>query len=231
MGLTRFVASFYSPGGRKGELIQTHYYAVNLGEQIQASGGIPTDFHLLPTFFELTDQTNPLNLFPRFRSLRDAVLRFHRTNSSLVPVAGMSLSRFNRIHGGTLNTAEVFEILNQMPQLEREAATECFNAFDKGPLRTVIYFLILSDLMACRLSPVTLTSDQCGRLYSELRGTYQSPKTMQIYAQQAHGNPRAMPIDTWVETFLRWPLAIYPTHGTDIQPVSRTQQISVRSNG
>jgi len=92
MGLTRFVASFYSPGGRKGELIQTHYFAVNLGEPIQSAGGVQTDFHLLPTFYELTDTSNPLNLFPRFRSLRDAVLRFHGTHSTLVPVAGMSLS-------------------------------------------------------------------------------------------------------------------------------------------
>ena len=219
MGLTRFVASFYSPGGRKGELIQTHYFAVNLGEPIQSAGGVQTDFHLLPTFYELTDTSNPLNLFPRFRSLRDAVLRFHGAHSTLVPVAGMSLSRFNRLHGGSLNTAEVLEIFSHMPQSEREMATECFNAFDKGPLRTVVYLLILADLMAGRLSPATLTSDQCSRLYSELRGTYQSPKTVQIYAQQAHGNPNAMPLDTWVETFLRWPLTLYPTHGRDIRPV------------
>lgn len=219
MGLTRFVASFYSPGGRKGELIQTHYFAVNLGEPVQSAGGIQTDFHLLPTFHELTDTSNPLNLFPRFRSLRDGVMRFHNRHSSLVPVGGMSLSRFNRLRGGTLNTDELLEIINHMPRSEREAATECFNAFDKGPMRTVVYFLVLADLMAGRLSPAALTSAQCGRLYSELKGTYQSPKTLQIYAQQAHGNVNAMPLDTWVETFLRWPLTLYPTQGRDIQPV------------
>jgi len=34
-----------------------------------------------------------------------------------------------------------------------------------------------------------------------------------MYAQQAHGNPAAMPLDTWVETFLKWPLALYSSSG------------------
>jgi hypothetical protein len=79
--------------------------------------------------------------------------------------------------------------------------------------------LLLADLIAGRLNPAGLTSVQCSRLYKELAGTYQSPKTIEIYAQQAHGNPNAMPLDTWVETFLKWPLTLYPAHGKNIGQV------------
>jgi len=219
MGLTRFVASFYSPGGRKGELIQTHYFAVNLGEPIQSAGGVQTDFHLLPTFCELTDMSNPLNLFPRYRSIREAVRIFHNAHCRVIPAAGITASSFTRLHGGSLATAEVLEVINHMPQAARDAAMEAFNAFDKGPGRTIVFMLLLADLIAGRLNPAGLTSVQCSRLYKELAGTYQSPKTIEIYAQQAHGNPNAMPLDTWVETFLKWPLTLYPAHGKNIGPV------------
>jgi hypothetical protein len=52
-------------------------------------------------------------------------------------------------------------------------------------------------------------------MYRNLGGSYQSPKTIQIYSQQAHGNTAALPRDTWVETFFIWPLAA-PLEGSGI---------------
>jgi hypothetical protein len=43
-----------------------------------------------------------------------------------------------------------------------------------------------------------------------MSGSYQSPKVIQIYAQQCFANASAMPVDTWINTFLKWPLAVFP---------------------
>src|ERR1043166_2105836 len=72
LGLSRFVASWYSSKGRKNELIQTHYFASRFGRRIQSAGGIPQiDYYLLPTLNELLDRTNPLTIFPEYANLVD----------------------------------------------------------------------------------------------------------------------------------------------------------------
>ena len=50
-------------------------------------------------------------------------------------------------------------------------------------------------------------------------GFYQTPKVIALYAQQCFGNTSALPIDTWVETFMKWPLMIYPTQGRNLQRI------------
>lgn len=44
--------------------------------------------------------------------------------------------------------------------------------------------------------------------------TYQSPKVIQIYAQQCFGNRAAMPVDTWIETLFKWPLVVEQANGS-----------------
>ena len=76
----------------------------------------------------------------------------------------------------------------------------------------------MADLRAGNLVPTRLTASDCAALYRELGGSYQSPKTIQIYAQQCHGNTAALPKDTWVETFFKWPLGI-PLDGNGVSLV------------
>ncbi len=212
LGLTRFVASWYSSGGRKGELIQTHYFASKFGEPIQNGGGIPhIDFYLLPTITELLDQTNPLNIFPEYSKLVNVANLFQTNNCSLVQVGNISLSKFTNSQGGKFNTAKILNLLRQshIPLGLRPAAIECFNTFDKGPQRTVIFLLMLSDLRSGRLNPATLTNSTLGSMYVSLANTYQSPKVIHIYAQQSFGNAAAIPIDIWMETLFQWPLNLY----------------------
>jgi hypothetical protein len=78
----------------------------------------------------------------------------------------------------------------------------------------MIFFLMLDDLRQHRLAPASLTAAQCGSIYDGLARTYQAPKVIAIYAQQSFGNEAAVPLDTWVKTFLKWPLNIFPKHKT-----------------
>jgi hypothetical protein len=216
LGLTRFVASWNSPGGRKGELIQTHYFASKYGERIQNGGGIPDmDFYLLPTIDELSDPTNPLNIFPNYSSLVTVSNLFQQNNCTLIRVGNINLSKFTNSQGGMLNSEKIHNLLNEayIPHNLRSSATECFNTFDKGPHRTVIFFLMLSDIRNGRLNPNTLSNTTLGSMYVSLANSYQSPKVIHIYAQQSFGNGAAMPIDIWMETFFQWPLNLYKNYG------------------
>ncbi|MGA2823918.1 MAG: hypothetical protein ABSE72_10380 [Bacteroidales bacterium] len=214
LGLTRFVASWYSPGGRKGELIETHYFASKFGEQIQSAGHIPSvDFYLLPTISELTDSNNPLTSFPKYARLKEVANRFHNNYCEIVNINGVQISKFCNPYQGALNTEKLLNIFQgtHIPYILRPYAFECFNSFDKGPQRTIIFLLMLDDIANGRLSPLNLTSAQCGSIYDGLNNTYQSPKVIEIYAQQSFGNPSAMPIDTWISSMFKWPLCVYPT--------------------
>jgi hypothetical protein len=220
LGLVRFVASWNSPGGRKGELIQTHYFASKFGVRIQTSGEIPpVDFYLLPTITELMDINNHLTSFSDFSRLVEASATFCQKNCSLLDIGGLQLSKFNNPALGRIwnqgterkfTSKELLAIINSLPHDLRTYAMECYNSFDKGPQRSVIFFMLLNDLRKGRLAPHTLSSSQCGYIYDGLKGSYQSPKAIEIYAQQCFGNVNAVPVDTWIETFFKWPLDIYP---------------------
>lgn len=212
LGLARFVASWFS-SGRKGELIQTHYFASKFGVKIQSGGGIPQmDFFLLPTINEIVDLQNPLTIFPQYRELLNVARRFQNNYCTTMEIDGIHLSKFINPVSRQFDTAALLEIFRSahIPYDIRPAAFECFNSFAKGPQRTIIFLMMLDDLRNGRLSPASLSSSMCGSIYDGLAGSYQAPKTIQIYAQQSFGNESAMPVDTWVKTFLKWPLKVWP---------------------
>jgi hypothetical protein len=235
-GLARFVASWNSQSGRKGELIQTHYFASRFGVRVGAAAGIPqVDYFLLPTLAEILDRTNPLSDFPVFRQLLSVAECIATHYGVARNVGGIQLTGFRKPRGGAFNTEQLLEIINgaSVPHGLRDAAIECFNAFGKGPPRTILFLLMLHDLRAGLLRPDALTSTQFGSIYDGLGKSYQSPKVIAIYAQQCFGNRDGIPVDTWIETFMKWPLKVFPqgssktpfteimTHGNGLGKVER----------
>ena len=209
MGLVRFVASWNSAGGRKGELIQTHCFASEFGVKIQTGGGIHVDYFLLPTFSEITDVSNPLSHFPKFSMLAQAADEFVSKYCGSVIIGNHRFSAFElpKVGAGRkLKTDVVLKIIEQASASYRKALFENYSAFDRGPQRSIIFLLMLHDLR-CRLwNASAITPEDCGLLYTKLKGTYQTPKVISLYAQQCFGNEFVLPIDNWVRTFLDWPL-------------------------
>jgi hypothetical protein len=215
-GLVRFIASWNSDKGRKGELIQTHYFASAFGERIATGSGIHVDFYLLPTFEELVSTGNPLNLFPKFASLIHAADAFVARFCDLRRVADRSFSAFRRKAAGIsgqLNTAAIEEIFSRFPEPDRAALYGNYTAFYRGPARSVISLLMLHDLRHSHWDPRVLTPDVCAEMYRALKGSYQTPKVIQLYAQQCFACECALPIDTWVKTFLKWPFGLSSATG------------------
>jgi len=209
LGLARFIASWNSDGGRKGELIQTHYFASAFGERIATTEGVHADFYLLPTFEELTDTRYLPGAFPKFSTLISASTIFIRRYCDPVTIAGRSFSSFRRTRATALphwNTEAVREAITREGGAVRNALFENYNAFNRGPQRSVMALMMLHDLRNGGWDPASLDPVVCAKMYAALRSTYQSPKVIQLYAQQCFGSSCALPIDTWITTFIRWPL-------------------------
>jgi hypothetical protein len=136
-GLARAYASYRSDTGRKGELIQTHYFAMRFGEEVASAAGLPfVEFRLLPTWQELTNYGNPLNLFPKFQALVNASLSL----CELPSFAPFDLSQWSYtglvagIGGRNLNKhAFMTNFVQAIGGQHRASLVECFNAFNKGP--------------------------------------------------------------------------------------------------
>lgn len=221
LGLARYYASFNTPqGGRKAEFIQTHYFASRFGERISTSSGIPrTDFYLLPTWDELVDIHNPLSLFPKYESLVRAAKAF----CSLPYFSALELENWSytgvRAPTGQQYNKAFYDVMAQSAGNQHSySLRECFNAFNKGAPRTIIFLMALNDFRQIgeaapmplgsskpRINPAAISAKDAADIILNMSG-YQSPKVISIYAQQCHRNSHSLPIDTWIGAFLEWPI-------------------------
>ena len=206
-GLIRFIASWNS-GGRKEELIQTHDFVRNFGARIATGNGIHVDFHLLPTFEEFRDQTNPLASFPKFSLLLKAAKHFAGECCSSKMVETQTFTTFSMPEWASkrkISNEFTNELVDKFPSQLRPSFRKNWGAFNRGPHRSIIALMMLHDLRAGNWEPASLDPHLCGLLYPELEGTYQSPKVIELYVQLSFGLTAAMPIDMWVKTFLAHP--------------------------
>jgi hypothetical protein len=221
-GLARAFASFYSPAGRKSEVIQTHYFCTRFGEPVASSASVPfIQFHLLPTWQELTDVTNPLSVFPRFSSLVQGSNEFcSLPKFGSFDLSNWSYTGFKGKGGASITTAFFRSLVGAVKGHYQEALMECFNAFDKGPVRSLIFLMLLNDIRQInatirtpagaknpRLNPSSLSASDAADIALNLEHQ-QSKKVLSIYAQQAHANPHCFPMDTWITAMLAHPLDV-----------------------
>lgn len=217
-GLARFIASWNSDGGRKGELIQLHAYLAAFGERIQVGGGIHADFYLLPTWKEFRETSNPLALFRKFSALIAATQFFATSFTNVISLGTFSYSQFTltRLRSATgqnfsrLDTTALISLMNLAPDRSviKTALYDNYSAFNRGPGRSILSLLMHYDLRHGNWDPSGLTQQDCVSQYTGLSSSYQSPKVMQLYAQQCFGALPVLPIDNWIETFVKGPLAL-----------------------
>lgn len=208
-GLARWVASWNSGGGRKGELIQLHDFCRSFGERIATGNGIHADFYLLPSWDEFRAVENPLNDFPNFRKLVRAADWFVGSYCDVVSVGRNEYSSFKRSRfpgSGQLSNSDIRLFFDECPAELRESLSNNWSAFNRGPQRSVISLMMLDDLRKKRWAPDSIDWSEAGELYERLGGTYQSAKVIELYAQLSFGNESVLPMDIWIKTFLRYPL-------------------------
>jgi len=217
-----FAFATYRSGGRKAEMIQTHYFCTHLGEPIANSAGVPIiQFNLLPTWEELTDLGNPLALFPRFAKLVEASRQF----CSLPVFAGFDLTNWSYTgftgKGGAAISTDYFKgLVAKLKQQYQGSLNECFNALYKGPTRTLMFLMFLNDIRQInasspspagaknpRLTPAKVSAQDAAEIAINL-GHQQAKKVISLYAQQSHANRHCFPMDTWITAMMAHPLNV-----------------------
>lgn len=225
VGLARYFASFNSPsGGRKAEIIETHFFCTHFGERVAHSADVPAvEFHLCPTWEELVDISNPLALFPKFRDLVQAshavcaLVFFRPVDLGRWSYTGLVMPRGNRLD----KTFYMDRFAAGVPQQHRMSLVNCFNSFNKGAPRATIFLMLLNDFRQItaprplphgsnhpRLDPERLSGADVADIALNMQKYYQSKKVVAIYTQQCHGNVHSLPIDTWIGAFLAYPLNV-----------------------
>lgn len=188
-------------------------------------GNIHADFYLLPTWQEFIDVANPLAVFTKYASLvgvDGAAAYFVDNFAGPVKAGGSLYSKFYlprmKSHLGrqfkSLNTDAFVSMINLSPRSGgvRKALFENYNAFNRGPSRAVLSLLMHYDLRNAFWDPSSLSPLDCIAQYTGLKNSYQSPKVMQLYAQQCFGARSVLPIDNWIKVFLKTPLSLNVTN-------------------
>jgi hypothetical protein len=189
---------------------------------VASSANVPTvEFRLLPTWEELTDPGNPLTLFPKFQDLVLASTELCQlTFFQAFEVSNWSYTGMKQRKGRLDTKFYRQSLVAKVSDHYRTALGECFNAFNKGPDRTLMFLMFLNDVRQInavtpipsgsskpRLNPAKLSASDAAEVALTLTHR-QSKKVVSIYAQQAHGNPHCLPIDTWIAAFLAFPLNV-----------------------
>lgn len=218
-GLARYIASWNSDGGRKGELIQLHAFASSFGERIQTGGGIHADFYLLPTWAEFRSLQNPLSIFSKYASFvgpQGATEVFAKLYTTIIPCNNFKYTKFvlQKINAKAstsyqnLNTEVLLTAINNVSANVRKALYDNYSAFNRGPGRSILSILMHHDLRHGNWDPENMTQADCLEQYVSLKSSYQSPKVMQLFAQQCFGSLPVLPIDNWVKTFVNAPISL-----------------------
>jgi hypothetical protein len=158
--------------------------------------------------------------FPKLASLLAGAVELHGKHCTVLTVdGGLKFSKFSNPYPGALSTESLTKVFRGLGPEHILPLTECFNAFDKGPIRTIMFIRMLNDLSSGRLSPNLLTAENFATMYEGLAGFYQTPKVIALYAQQCFGNESALPIDRWIDAMLKWPLQVYSSRSCAVKDV------------
>ena len=213
-GLIRFIASWNSDGGRKGELIQTHYFAAAFGERIATGNLIHVDFILLlPTFEELRAAEFAQSLSEICRACQGC-RSFGSKYCDDIEFDGLKFSAFRMARtgvGSKLNTNSVLQIIDAERDPTRRALFENYNAFNRGPARSIISLMMLRDLRRKGWDPVALRPQHARRCTLNSIGLSDAEGHSVIRAAMLRGE-MALPMNIWVKTFLIRPIGFELTN-------------------
>lgn len=231
-GIVRFSASGNAPRlGKTSEYRMLYWYMTDLGEKVSYGGAVShlnfLEFYVLPTYDELIQET--LTYFGNFSGFYTSTKRFWQleyTNSFSVrghnfksaPTSALPLgasafeARYPLILGADYdNISRLRQIFNRMP----------------GRLYGYIWNLMTPVTTDYRIAfSHRDTFKEFYRDHSSKKGS--SSKVIACFLQQALGI-EAFPIDTWVKTFIYYPLGMSPKDDGKSEP-SKSMQNNLYSN-
>jgi hypothetical protein len=227
-GIVRFSASGNAPKlGKTSEYRMLYWYMKDLGESAACSGDAGQfgfmELYLLPTYEELTSERfHFFNKFLKFYKSTKIFWELEYTES--FSVGGHSFRNAMKSSETLPISAENFE--NRYPALlgdDYDNISKLRQIFNRLPGRLYGYIWNLMTPVATDFKTAFSkrnTFKEFYRDHSDKKGS--SSKVVACFLQQAFGI-EALPIDTWVKTFIYYPLGMSPKDDGRGEPPSNLQ--------
>jgi len=225
-GIIRFSASGNAPKlGKTSEYRMLYWYMADLGEKVIFDGEVShlefLEFYVLPTYEELTQES--FTNFEKFLSFYTPTKRFWELEyTGLFSVNG---------HNFKYGPATTLPVKGEI--FERRYTRILGNDYDKISRLRQIFNRMPSRLYGYiwnLMTPVTTDFRNAFRLRNNFKEFYRdystkkgsSTKVVACFLQQAFGI-EAFPIDTWVKTFIYYPLGMSPKDNGKGEPSATLQ--------
>lgn len=231
-GIVRFSASGNAPRlGKTSEYRMLYWYMVDLGEKVSYGGNVShldfLEFYVLPTYDELMQEN--FTYFSNFSNFYTSTKRFWQleyTNSFSIAGHNFKFAPHSALPKG----ATAFEArYPSMLGTDYDNISRLRQIFNRMPLRLYGYIWNLMTPVTTDYRLAFSNRDTFKELYrdhSSKKGS--SPKVIACFLQQAFGI-EAFPIDTWVKTFIYYPLGMSPKDNGKSDP-SKLLQNNLYSN-
>ena len=231
-GIVRFSASGNAPRlGKTSEYRMLYWYMKDLGEKVTYNGNVDhlsfLEFYILPTYDELTQEN--FTFFSNFSSFYNSTKRFwdleytdsfsvNTQNFKFAPDHALPISSEDFINRYTPTLGTDYDNISQLRQI-----------FNRMPGRLYGYIWNLMTPVTTDFRTAFSDRDIFKEFYrdhSSKKGS--SSKVIACFLQQAFGL-EAFPIDTWVKTFIYYPLGMSPKNNGKSEP-SKSLQNDLYSN-
>ncbi|MDC0576041.1 hypothetical protein OAO51_05005 [Nitrosomonadaceae bacterium] len=225
-GLVRFSASGNAPRlGKTSEYRMLYWYMSDLGEKVHYNSDMQKfnfmEFYLIPTYEEVVNEA--LQFFPLFLNFYRSTKKFWQLEyTEIFNVGGHDF----KYAGPSALPQKAAEFETRYPNLlgsDYDNISRLRQIFNRMPSRLYGYIWNLMTPVSNDFRVVFNKRDTFKEFYrdhSSKKGS--SSKVIACYLQQAFGI-EAFPIDTWVKTFIYYPLGMSPKDNGKGEPTEETQ--------
>lgn len=210
--IPRFVAAWQPKTGRQSEMRMLYNFMSTFGEEVVfPANWSHLEYYVLPIYEDVRNQN--YTSFPTFTKLRSAIIKlFNLDFTNTVTISGVDFKvmpkawKQNKDDFITNVTGKYYSA-GQLTEEDKYYIEKLVDAFNRHAWRAA-YFI--SAFLTIEFSDYKFWSKQFFKEYYDLGPKLKgySEKVVACFLQQGFGNEEIIPIDTWIETFYRFPLGI-----------------------
>ena len=221
-GIIRFSASGNAPKlGKTSEYRMLYWYMKDLGQKVDFDGEVShlkfLEFYVLPTYDELTQES--FAFFKNFKSFYDPTKRFWEMEYTNFFSVNTHIFKFAPPAPFLPEDGDDF-VSRYAPMLDRDydKISQLRQIFNRMPSRLYGYIWNIMTPVTTDFRNAFDQRDIFKEFYRDHRTKKgSSAKVVACFLQQAFGI-EALPVDTWVKTFIYYPLGMSPKHNGKGEP-------------
>lgn len=211
--IPRFIAAWAPKTGRQSEMRMLYNFMSNFGQKVSfPSDWDHLEYYVIPLYNDVLN--NDYSDFPKFQKLYLAMKKlFELEFSNPITIDNVTFKVLPKAweknkEGFIENVSGKYYSDHKLTAEEKKELEDLVDAFNRHPWRAA--FFISAFMNIENIDYRTWSKDFFTAFYKkgdDLIGY--SQKSIACFLQQGFGNEEVIPIDTWIESFYKFPLGIY----------------------